>query len=196
MTLGRIGGRDVSKYGRIIRYALRQWRGLVLIGVLSCAAAGVAVLAPWPLKLLVDGALGSEGVPPVVSHVLGSVGLGPSAGWGLGFAAVASLVVFLLTSAIDSGLAYGWTAAGQRMVYDLAGDLFARLQRLSLLFHGKTPVGDSLSRLSGDTWCVYTVSEGILVAPIQHVLTLALVGVVAWRLDSRLAMIAMGVAPL
>ena len=73
------------------------------------------------------------------------------------------------------------------MVYDLAGDLFARLQRLSLLFHGKTPVGDSLSRLSGDTWCVYTVVEGMLVAPIQHVLTLALVGTVAWRLDWKLA---------
>src|SRR5215217_7328521 len=103
MTLGRIGGRDVSKYGRIIRYALRQRRGLVLIGVLSCAAAGVAVLSPWPLKLLVDGALGSEGVPGVVERVLARVGLRPTAGVVVGFAAVASLVVFLFTSAIESG---------------------------------------------------------------------------------------------
>jgi len=32
---------------------------------------------------------------------------------------------------------------GQRMVYDVAGDVFARLQRLSLLFHSRRSVGDS-----------------------------------------------------
>ena len=180
----------MSKYRRIIRYGLRQWRTLLLIGGLSCAAAGVAVLAPWPLKVLVDYALGGEAAP-------GWLGWAGSSRAGLiVVAAAGSFVVFLLGSMIDAGLSFGWTAAGQRMVYDLAGDLFARLQRLSLLFHGKTPVGDSLSRLSGDTWCVYAVCEGMLVAPIQHLLTLGLVGTVAWRLDWKLAAVAFAVAPL
>src|SRR5258706_9605140 len=169
---------------------------LLGIAVLSCAAAGVSVLAPWPLKLLVDCALGGESAPAWVTRISGAIGLGSTTAALVAFAAVGSLIVYLLGSIADAGLAFGWTAAGQRMVYDLAGDLFARLQRLSLLFHGKTPVGDSLSRLSGDTWCVYAVCEGMLVAPIQHVLTLGLVGTVAWRLDWKLAAIAFAVAPL
>jgi hypothetical protein len=36
------------------------------------------------------------------------------------------------------------------MVYALSTDLLARLQRPSLLFHNRQPVGDSLSRLTGD----------------------------------------------
>jgi ATP-binding cassette subfamily B protein/subfamily B ATP-binding cassette protein MsbA len=180
----------LSKYTRIIQYGLRQWRMLLFIGALSCTAAGVAVLAPWPLKILVDCALGGEKAPGWVAW-MGASGRGL-----IVVAAVGSLVVFLLGSLIDAGLSFGWTAAGQKMVYDLAGDLFARLQRLSLLFHGKTPVGDSLSRLSGDTWCVYAVCEGMLVAPIQHVLTLGLVGTVAWRLDWKLACVAFATAPL
>jgi ATP-binding cassette subfamily B protein/subfamily B ATP-binding cassette protein MsbA len=40
------------------------------------------------------------------------------------------------------------------------------------------------------------VAEGVLVAPVQHVLTLALIGAVAWRLDARLALISLAVAPL
>jgi ATP-binding cassette, subfamily B, bacterial len=182
------GDRRMGKYRRIIRYALRQWRTLLGIGLLSCAGAGMAAVAPWPLKILVDCALGTEPAPGWAARVSG--------GHLIAFAAIASLLVFLLSAVVDAGLSIGWTVAGQRMVYDLAGDLFARLQRLSLLFHGRTPVGDSLSRLSGDTWCVYTVSEGLLVAPVQHVVTLALVGSVAWRLDPKLASIALVAAPL
>ncbi|MDB5322516.1 MAG: ABC-type multidrug transport system, ATPase and permease component [Phycisphaerales bacterium] len=169
---------------------------LLGIAVLSCAAAGVSVLSPWPLKLLVDCALGGEAAPEWVSRISAALGLGSTTAALVAFAAVGSLIVYLLGSVADAGLAFGWTAAGQRMVYDLAGDLFARLQRLSLLFHGKTPVGDSLSRLSGDAWCVYTVCEGVLVAPVQHIVTLALVGSVAWRLDPKLAGVAFAVAPL
>jgi len=186
----------VGKYPRIIAYALRQWRGLLGIAVMSCAASAVAALSPWPLKLLVDSALGPEAPPVIVRRAFESFGGSPTPLGLVVVAAVASLGVFLLSSGVDAGLSFGWTAAGQRMVYDLAADLFARLQRLSLLFHGRTPVGDSLSRLSGDAWCVYTVAEGVLVAPIQHLLTLALIGAVAWRLDARLALISLAVAPL
>src|SRR5207244_10538516 len=111
-------------------------------------------------------------------------------------AALASLGLFALTSLLDAALLWAWTVAGQRMVYDLAADLFHRLQRLSLLFHGRRSVGDSLSRLTGDAWCVYSATEGLLVAPAQHLLTLATLGAVAWRLDQHLTLMSLAAAPL
>jgi ATP-binding cassette subfamily B protein/subfamily B ATP-binding cassette protein MsbA len=82
------------------------------------------------------------------------------------------------------------------MVYDLASDVFARLQRLSLLFHGRRSVGDSLSRLSGDTSCVYTVANGLLMAPIQRLVTLATMGAVGFALDPLLATLTVAITPL
>jgi ABC-type multidrug transport system fused ATPase/permease subunit len=40
---------------------------------------------------------------------------------------------------------------GQWMVYRLAGDLFAHVQRRSLIFHSKNSVGDSISRITSDS---------------------------------------------
>ena len=40
-----------------------------------------------------------------------------------------SLGLFALNATLDALLAWMWTRAGRRIVYDLAEDLFARLQR-------------------------------------------------------------------
>ena len=47
-------------------------------------------------------------------------------------AAIGSFLVYGLSSLVDVVLAYGWMRSGQRMVYDLAGDLYGKLQRRSL----------------------------------------------------------------
>ena len=82
------------------------------------------------------------------------------------------------------------------MVYDLAGDVFARLQRLSLRFHSRRSVGDSLSRLMEDSWCIYSLADGLLIAPIQHILTLGMMIWIGFLLDPLLATLALAVAPL
>jgi len=111
-------------------------------------------------------------------------------------AGLASLVIFALNSALEAGLTLAWSVAGQRMAYDLSADLFKKMESLSLLFHHKHPVGDSLSRLTGDAYVVYTLAEGVLISPVQHLLTLVLLGAVAWRLDSQLTLLSFAVAPL
>jgi ATP-binding cassette subfamily B protein/subfamily B ATP-binding cassette protein MsbA len=181
----------MRKYRRLIRYAAREWPALLVILVLTSLYSVVATLQPWPMKLLVDYALGSgPGATPLAWLPELS-----TSGWILA-AALMSLVLFLFNTALDAGLTWAWSAAGQRMVYDLAADLFHRLQRLSLLFHSRRSVGDSLSRLTGDTWCIYTVTEGLLVAPLQNLLQLVTIGTVAWAMDPTLALLTLAVAPL
>jgi ATP-binding cassette, subfamily B, bacterial len=186
----------MHKYGRLIKYALRQWPTLVLILGLTAATTAVTVLQPWPMKLLVDNALGHIAVPVLVRSFLENLSLSPTPTVLIVVAALGSLGLFILNSALDVGLGLAWAAAGQRMVYDLAADLFHRFQRLSLLFHSKRTVGDSLSRLTGDTWCVYTVTGNLLIAPVQHVLTLVAVGAVAWKLDYHLTLVSLMAAPV
>ena len=60
----------------------------------------------------------------------------------------AGLLVFVAERAVDVVLSLQWTIVGRRMVYGLAGDLFARAQRRSLTAHATHPVGDSMGRIA------------------------------------------------
>ena len=52
-----------ADYWHAFRYFLRQWRSLAVLVALCFVASGLAVVQPWPLKLLVDTAFGSQ-TPP------------------------------------------------------------------------------------------------------------------------------------
>jgi ATP-binding cassette subfamily B protein/subfamily B ATP-binding cassette protein MsbA len=106
------------------------------------------------------------------------------------------LVIFLLSSATDVFLTFAWTRIGQKMVYRLAGDLFAHLQRRSLVFHSRNSVGDSMSRITGDSWCVYKLIDAILFTPGQALLMLSCMLVLMLRMDVGLTLLSLTVAPV
>jgi ATP-binding cassette, subfamily B, bacterial len=183
------------KYGRVLWYALPQWPMLLAILAITVIASVVTALQPWPLKILVDYALGDAAVPAPVRSLLDALSSAPTPVALIVAAAVASLGLFVLNAATDIGLTWAWAVAGQRMIYRLAADLFRQLQRLSLTFHSRRTVGDSLNRLTGDSSCVYAVTDGLAVSPVRNVLTLAMVGVVAWALDPTLTVLSLAFVP-
>ncbi len=183
-------------YSRILSYALRRWPVLLLILGLNLGLAAVTVLQPWPLKAVVDYGLGDTAVPGWLSASLRSLALDFNPATLIIVAGVASLGIFVLNNALDFSSTWIWLATGQRMVYELGADLFHRLQRRSLSLHSRSTVGDSLSRLTGDAYCVYSINYNLLIAPGQHLFTLISVSAIAWSLDSRLTLITLTVAPL
>jgi ATP-binding cassette, subfamily B, bacterial len=198
LRVGRPGRVDAmnTRYWRLLRYALRQWRTLVAILGLTVLASGLAALQPWPVKILVDAGLGGASLPASWQATFAWLRLPTSPEVILAAVALSSLGLFVLMAAVEAGLTLGWAAAGQRMVFQLTADLFARLQRLSLLFHARRSVGDSLSRLTVDTWSIYSVTSELLVSPFEQAILLATVGTVAFRLDRGLALISLAMAPL
>jgi ATP-binding cassette, subfamily B, bacterial len=186
----------LSRLLRLLPYARRRWLMLAAIVVMTVTTSATAVLQPWPMKILVDSALGDMPVPNWLTEALRALSLEASREALIVLAGITTLVLFALGSAFDVGLSWAWMAAGQRMVYELAGDVFARLQRLSLQFHSRHSVGDSLDRLTTDTWCVYTLVSELLVSPFQRVITLVGIGVVAWNLNPTLTLLSFGVAPV
>ncbi len=187
---------SMSKYRKLIAYALRQWRWILVIIGLTAASSVAAAASPWPMKLLADYALGNVAVPLALEAALGILKVDSTRGTLVVLAALGSLILFAVNSLIGMGLSLSWNVCGQRMVYDLAADLFARLQRLSLVFHRRRSVGDSLSRLTGDTWCIYSVTDGLLVQPFQQAITLGTLICIGFALDPVLAWLALSVAPI
>lgn len=184
-----------SRYRRLLGYVLRQRNWLFAIFLLTLTSSAAAALQPWPMKLLVDYALGDGRLPESLSWLLGTVGLSATPRTLVVLAALSSLALFAVTTALGVALSLCWSIGGQQMVHELAADLFARLQRLSLLFHSRRSVGDSLSRLTEDSWCIYTVADGLLMAPIQQIISLAVMVCIGFALDPILATLALAVAP-
>jgi ATP-binding cassette, subfamily B, bacterial len=186
----------LQKYLRVIRYALAHWPALGGIIALTVVLATLAALQPWPLKIVVDYGFG--GVAPAEPFLssLGALGIEPSPTNLIWIAGLVAVVLYAVTAPLDAVRTWIWSAIGQKMIYALASDLFLQMQRLSPLFHAPRTVGDSLSRITGDTWCVFTVTRGILIAPAQHLFTLLAVGVVAWQLDPELTVLMLALAPV
>jgi ATP-binding cassette subfamily B protein len=184
------------KYRRILGFAQTEWRSLACAVAVSVLFAGLAAVQPWPLKLLIDYAVGDAVLPVWMQTAFGSAGHAPSRTRLVIIAALLSVLVFAVTAALDSVLTLTWSRAGQRMVYRLGSDIFLRLQRLSLLFHAKRTVGDALSRVTGDAWSVYHVTENVLIAPVKNALIVIFVGVLAWQLNPALTIVILAAAPV
>src|SRR5262245_2012791 len=121
---------------QLLRYAGRQRSRFIVIALLTVMASSLVALQPWPMKLLVDHVLKNEPLPQWLPASLAEPRTLLAA------LAAGGLALFVLSSALDAALTWLWTVAGRRMVYDLAEDIFARLQRRSLLFHSRNSVGD------------------------------------------------------
>lgn len=186
----------LQKYLRIIRYALTHWPALGGIVALTVVLATLAALQPWPLKIVVDYGLGGSAPAEPFLSWLGVLGIEPSPMNLIWIGGLAAILLYAVTSPLDAARTWIWSAIGQRMIYALASDLFLQMQRLSPLFHAPRAVGDSLSRITSDTWCVFTVTQGILIAPAQHLFTLLAVGAVAWQLDPELTALMLTIAPV
>ena len=184
-------------YRHAFHYIGRQWRSLAVLVTLCFVASALAVVQPWPLKLLVDTVFGTEETPAWLG-LLGLDGADPTsiAAALVVIAAVASFLAYGLNTLVETATTYGWMRAGQRMVYDVAADLYDKLQARSLAHRHERALGDSLNRLFGDSWSLYTISYTLLTVPLQHSATIIAIGLVAWHTDPMLTLIAVGIMPV
>src|SRR5439155_653588 len=135
------------------------------------AASAVAVLQPWPMQVLIDHVLDDRTMPDWLARLVATLPRASSKGGLLAWVAIASFLFYVVASLLDSAVSYSWIRVGQRMVYDLTRDLFSITQRQSLRFHSRHPVGDSMSRIMTDSWCVFNVVESLLLTPGQAIFT-------------------------
>lgn len=186
----------MHNYLRLLGYTRRYRGSLILIFALTFAVSGLIALQPWPIKLLIDHVLETNPLPGGLGNVFHALSLEPTRGVMLMVVVLGGLALFAVGSALDMALAWIWTIAGRRLVFDVAEDLFARLQRRSLTYHKRTPVGDLMGRVTVDSWCVYKIVDTLLVTPAHALLTIAAMVVLMSQLNLRLTLFALALAPL
>ena len=120
---------------------------VALLAALSCAEVALRVLLPWPMKAVVDNALGSQAPPGWLTELRGVL------------AGQQSLLVTIVVLGLLIQIAHQfvlmlhtrlYSETGHLITRDLRQRLFMHLQALSLRHHARTPIGESVYRLEAD----------------------------------------------
>jgi ATP-binding cassette, subfamily B, bacterial len=180
---------------RLLRYLWPHWKALGIVVATTLAGVGLEVLRPWPTKILVDQVLGQQPLPESLAWVLLWLpGSGSARGLLFWVCACTVLIFFAGTLMVMATLSAS-VRLGQRMVFDLSADLFAHLQRLSLLFHSRRAVGDTIARVTGDAYGLQTLVNSALLPLFQSGVTLVAMFAVMWHLEPTMTLLAMSVVP-
>jgi ATP-binding cassette subfamily B protein len=180
---------------RLMRYALRRWPGLLALLGIMLLNVGLELLKPWPMKLLIDNVLGGKPLPAWASDTLQTLDIDASQNSLLAWSVAGTVVIFLLGWVAALASAYAGIGFGQRVAYDLAADLFAHLERLSLRFHSHRSTGDTILRVTTDSACVSTITRDALLPALSAMLSLVAMFLIMWQLDWQLTLLAVAVVP-
>jgi ATP-binding cassette, subfamily B, bacterial len=175
-------------------YAWRRWPALTGVVLAMLLKIGLDVLKPWPMKLLIDHVLRDEPEQLAFGWLAWLPGAGGREGL-LAWCVGATVLLFLLTWSLGLLSSLANINFGQQMIYDLATDLFAHLQRLSLRFHSRKPVGDLVRRVATDCGCVATIVKDALIPLVVAFASLGIMFTIMWRMDTELTLIALTVVP-
>jgi ATP-binding cassette subfamily B multidrug efflux pump len=156
-----------------------------------------------PYRLLVAGALVllmAEGllqlVGPLLTQRVIDVAL-PAHDAGMTMRAA---LLYAASLVLAFGCSYGETILtamlGQRVMRDLRGQLFEHVQRLSIAFYDRTPVGRLVTRVTSDVESLNELFTAGVVAGLGDLFTLLAIAALMAYTDWRLAMAAFAVIPL
>jgi ATP-binding cassette subfamily B protein len=166
--------RGQSGVWTVLRYARPYWRTWAIVTALTVVATTAALAQPWMLKILIDGVFEPGARTSGRDALIAVVALG-----GLALAATAAATEMLQVRMM--------VRAGHQMAYDVAADVFVKIQQQSLRYHRQHTVGDVLSRVTVDSWCAYRLVDDCLLTPIRTVLMTVLTVTIMYPIDPMLA---------
>ena len=169
---------DARLMRRLMRY-LRPYKRLV------AAALGL---------LVISGALQLVG-PLLTRHVI-DVALPAGDLDTVWRAAALFFAAMLVQFACEYGETILTSLLGQRVMRDLRTEIFAQLQRLSISFFDRNPVGRLVTRVTSDVEALNELFTAGVVAGLGDLFTLVAISIVMIVIDWKLALAAFAVIPL
>ncbi|HEX6105060.1 MAG TPA: ABC transporter ATP-binding protein [Gemmatimonadales bacterium] len=171
-------GYDAGLLRRLLGY-LRpyRWQAVGALGLLLLQS-GLALVGPRLTQQALDAAIPRR-----------DLGL-------LGLLAALYLGTLLLEFVVEYGGAVLTAWIGQRVMIDLRMQLFERLQRLSIPFFDRNPVGRLMTRVTSDVETLNELFSSGVVTIFGDVFTLIAIMVMMLAIDLELALVTFAVIPL
>lgn len=162
---------------------------------------------PWPLKVIIDGAILHKPQTGWLPTLIAGPAPAPNLWNGTTWITVTSSQTILVRSLVATVVLIGLAAlfdfsadmlmdrAGEKVVVRLRTALYGHLQRLSLSYHDRQRVGDLVSRVTVDIDRVQSMLVAIFDTLVPNVVMLAGLAVVMIWLDPGFGLLALAIAP-
>jgi ATP-binding cassette, subfamily B, bacterial len=182
-----------SVYRWALGYLGPHRKTLIIFGLIAIAEIISGLLLPWPLKFIVDHALGNEPASGFLAGVVDSLGANRLAMLSLGCASY--LVIHYSREFIAVTHTQMALSIGQHLIFDLRQQLFAHLQSLSLRDHLKRRTGETIYHIENDSYCVENLTVGGLVPLASSAASLAAMFLILLGVNWQVALLAVLVVP-
>jgi ABC-type multidrug transport system fused ATPase/permease subunit len=180
---------------RLVFEMLRPYRGwLVIVFLAMLVEIAMSLAAPWPLKLVLDDALGNHHLPDWLAwahdYGIGRHTLGVAL-----FAGIATLVIAVIGAIATYIDNYYSTSVGQWVANDLRIRIYAHLHRLSLRYYDKAKTGALMSTITTDVTTLQNFASSSTLDILLDLITIVfMIGLMFW-LDWDFTLIALGITP-
>ena len=184
-----------GQMSRLVLELIRPYRGwLVLVFIAMLVEIAMSLAAPWPLKLVLDDALGNHRLPDWLAwahnYGIGRHTLGVAL-----FAGLATLVIAIISAVATYIDNYYTTSIGQWVANDLRIRIYEHLHRLSLRFYDTAKTGALMSTITSDVATVQSFASSSTLGIVVDLMTIVfMLGLMFW-LDWDFTLIAIGVTP-
>jgi len=178
-----------------------KWHALTSL-VLTILSAPLVLAGPPLTKAAIDLFLAPDPSKPAsgfalfIKHLADRFGFGGSAYQGIAFIAIIFLVANLAAFAVQYGQAIVMQAMGQYIMYDLRKQIFAYLQRLSIQFYDRNPVGRLMTRLTTDVDALNEMFTAGVIAIFGDVAMIFYIVIWMFRVNWQLALVSFAILPL
>ena len=177
---------------RLLEQARPYWPHLACILVLDFAAVPLALLAPVPVKIAIDSAIGNHPLP----WPFAAIDVAATQGTALAVAVGLLLGLALLTEAQKFLTWMLQSYTGEKLVLEFRSKLFGHVQRLSLAYHDTRGTADSIFRVEHDAPAIQWIAAYGVSPFLTAGMTLVGMIVVTAKLDAALAIVALAVVPV
>ncbi|HBD07066.1 MAG TPA: ABC transporter ATP-binding protein [Syntrophobacteraceae bacterium] len=190
----------LSLANRLLRQCAPGESPRIFLGLLLMLVSSLAnLLQPWPLKLVLDSVVADHPLPDALEPIFRVFApLLPFSGQPkavlLLFLCIGVLAIQVLLGILTICSTQVLVSVGLRMVFKLRCTLFNHIQRLSLAFHDSTTVGDSLYRVTWDTYCAQSLFNGGLIPAITASITLVGIASVMFIKDFWMTLVSLTIA--
>ena len=186
---------DMGLYCRALYQARPYWNRIAAIFALDLLGSPLGLLAPLPLKIVVDNAVNRRPLPDFFRHVL------PRA-WGdsptVALLLAAALLMLITVASQIQGFVSSLlkTHTTEKLLLDFRALIFRHLQRMSLSWHDSAGSADALYRIQYDAPAIQYISMDGTIPFVTSAVTLATMFYVTIRIDWQLTSVAVGISPL
>ncbi len=186
---------DLALFRRLLQQARPYWVHVVGIFLLGLLATPLGLLAPLPLKIAIDSAIGTHPLPRFLNRILpASAARSPATVLAIAVVLLLGIAALENLFALANSFLRTWTA--EKLLLDFRARLFSHLQRLSLGYHDVKGSTDSVYRIQYDTASMQYLTIDGLGPFVTSVVTLLAMFYVTFRIDPQLALVAMVISPV